>query len=230
MKKEDLELLGKTRPGIKTIKANSIPLLFPCDDLSNLSQAVSKAKYIETRLRDKLAKYCKFEKGISNLDIEIDPYNNFFSYDDEAEFVKMRENPLEFEFNKENLQKIFTRFKAKNYFEKLSENEKKSWNIQCYKWLNGFEERENYLTFDSFKERISELKATNIENSKKLDILNKLESYVLELETKINNIQVKTTGLTLFTIDDKGSAKTKNPKVKKTKEIKESDIKPLTLF
>lgn len=230
MKKEDLELLGKTRPGIKTVKANSIPLLFPCDDLSDLSQAVSKAKYIETRLRDKLAKYCKFEKGISNLDIEIDPYNNFFSYDDEAEFVKMRENPLEFEFKKENLQKILTRFKAKNYFEKLSENEKKAWNIQCYKWLNGFEERESYLTFDSFKEKILELKITNLENLEKINILSKLESYVSDLEIKINNIQVKTTGLTLFTIDDKGSSKTKSPKVKKIKDNKDSDIKPLTLF
>ena len=37
----------------------------------------------------------------------------------------MRENPLEFKFGKENLQKIFERFKAKNYYEKLSEAEKK---------------------------------------------------------------------------------------------------------
>ena len=230
MKKEDLELIGKTRPGIKTIRANSIPLLFPCDNLSDLSQAVSKAKYIETRLRDKLAKYCKFEKSLSNLDIEIDPYNNFFSYDDEAEFVKMRENPLEFKFGKENLQKIFERFKAKNYYEKLSEAEKKSWDMQCYKWLNGFEERENYLTFDSFKEKISELKITHSENLEKIKILSKLESYVSELEIKINNIQVKTTGLTLFTLEDKGNPKTKNPKIKKTKEINDSEIKPLTLF
>jgi hypothetical protein len=43
-------------------------------------------------------------------------------------------------------------------------------------------------------------------------------------------IQVKTTGLTLFTLEDKGNPKTKNPKVKKTKEINDSEIKPLTLF
>ena len=230
MKKEELEFLGKTRPGIKTIKANSIPLLFPCNDLSNLSQAVSKAKYIETRLRDKLSKYCKFEKGVSSLDIEIDPYNNFFSYDDEAEFAKMRENPLDFKFQKENLQKIFVRFKAKNYFEKLSENEKKAWNLQCYKWLNGFEEREDYLTFDSFKEKVSELKIANSENLIKLDILNKLELYVLGLENKMNSIQVKTSGLRLFAVENKEGTKTKNPKIKKVKDNKKNDIEPLTLF
>lgn len=232
MKKDELEALGKSRPGIKTIKANSIPLLFPCEDLSNFSQAISKAKYIETRLREKLSKYCKFEKLISNLDVEIDPYNNFFSYEDEAEFIKMRENPVDFTFKKESLQKIFERFKARNYYEELSENEKKSWLMQCYKWLNGFEERENYLTFDSFKEKMSELKVNYGENSQKLDILNKLEQYVTDLEGKINNIQIKTAGLTLFDIDNKNSSKAKTSKIKKIKEEKKDNdtFKPLTLF
>lgn len=229
MKNEELVILGKTRPGIKTLKTNSIPLLFPQENLSNYSQEISKAKYIEIRLRDKLQEFLKFEKGISTLDIEIDPYNNFFSYEDEANFIKMRENLSEYEFEKSKWNELLNRYKAKNYFEELDEKDKKIWEVFCYKRLNGFEKREGYLTFDSFREKSQELLEITSDKDKK-EILLKLQEYVNQLETDVNNIKVKTEGQTLFEPDTQIQKKAKIPKIKTEKVEKIQEIKPLKLF
>lgn len=229
MKNEELLSLGKSRPGIKTIRINSIPLLFSETDLSNYSQEISKAKYIETRLREKLGKFLKFEKTESHLDIEIDPYNNFFSYEDEANFLKMREDVFNYKFDKKKWNELLKKFKARNFFEKLEEKEQKNWEISCYKLLNGFEKREGYLTFDSFKEKIKKLKEEESDKDKK-EILIQLELYVLTLEESTNKTKIRTEGQTLFEVTEKTKKQKKPPKTKIEKNEKIEEIKPLKLF
>lgn len=228
MKKEELEELGKKRPGIKTIKANSLPLIFPEENVSNYSQAISKAKYIEIRLRDKVSEFLKFEKLPSTLDIEIDPYNNFFNYEDEANFSKMHEAPLEFSFENTKWEVLFRRYKARNFYEFLDEKEKKSWETDCYKWLNGFEERSGYHTFDSFFNRIDELKKENLAEEKR-KILIELEEYVYSLKEEVGNTKIKTEEQTLFHIKEEPK-KPKKIKVKVDKTEVKDEVKPLKLF
>lgn len=228
MKKEKLEEIGKTRPGIKVIKANSLPLLFPEENLSNYSQAISKAKYIEIRLRDKIQEFLAYEKMPSTLDIEIDPYNNFFTYEDEAEFSKMHENPLSFSFSKGKWNTLLQRYLFRNFYEFLQEKDKNLWNLQCYKWLNGFEERQGYLTFDSFFEKIGEIRKEDLSKEKK-EILEELEEYVISLKEEINNTKIKTQEQTLFQVE-KPIKKNKISKVKVEKEEIKEEIKPLKLF
>lgn len=198
LKKDDLTATGKSRPGIKTLKTNSIPLLFPYTDFSDLNKQIGKAKYIETKLSKKLELFCKIEKTKSNLDIEIDPYNNFFTFEDEANFFKMRENLKAYKFENENFNELLKKYKAKNFYEILTENEKKNWKMNCYKLLNGFEKRSGYLTFDSFKENIKILKLENTNDKKKIEILEKVETYVLDLEKSTNTINYKTEKQKLF--------------------------------
>ena len=229
MKNDELETIEKSRPGIKTIRTNSIPLLFAETDLSNYSQAISKAKYIETRLREKIQEFLKFDKIATNIDIEIDPYNNFFSYEDEANFIKMRENPLTYNFEKEKWNELLKKFRAKNFYELLDEKEKKNWEIFCYKTLNGFEKREGYLTFDSFKENLKNLRETEL-SAEKQEILNKLEDYVSSLEEKTNSTKIRSQGQTLFSVDENPIKKPKTAKVKKEKLEIPNEIKPLKLF
>lgn len=230
LKKEELELLNKTRPGIKQIKTNSFPLLFPADNVSDYSKEISKAKYIETRLRDKLSEYCKYNKIDNNLDIEIDPYNNFFNFNDEAEFEKMRENPLEFKFTDKRWAHIHEKFLGRNYFDLLKEEEKNNWLLKCYKWLNGFDQRDGYLTFDLVEDKIKALKLEHKDNNEKIEILNKLEEYLLSLKEYLNSIKFKTVGQPLFEITkDNTISKPKKNSSKKKDEIM-SGIKNLKLF
>lgn len=230
MKNEELEALGKTRPGIKIIKSNSLPLLFSETDVSNYAKEISKAKYIEIRLRDKLSEFVKYEKNDNLLDIEIDPYNNFFSYDDEKNFSQMRETIASFTFQTQKWQELFKRFKAKNFQEILSEKELLLWQTSCYKWLKGFEKREGFLTFDSLNEKISSL-LENESNDKNLLILNKLAQYSKEQEEKINNFKIISQEQQLFETENNITEKTEKPKkIKKTKEKNQDSIVPLKLF
>ena len=144
----------------------------------------------------------------------------------------MREDIFNYKFEKNNFQTIFERFKARNYFDKLSLEEQKIWLLKCYKWLNGFEERIGYLTFDSFKNRINELQPLYKGNSEKIMILKKLEDYVNSVQKRVNGIKIKTTGLSLFESDEIPKTKISKPKKnKKNDNTKENDdITPLKLF
>lgn len=228
MKNDELENLGKTRPGIKIIKSNSLPLLFSESNVSSYAKEISKAKYIEIRLRDKLSEFVKYEKNDSSLDIEIDPYNNFFSYEDEKNFSQMRENINNFTFQSQKWDELFRRFKAKNFHETLSEKELLFWQTSCYKWLKGFEKREGFLTFDSFNEKISSL-LENERDEKRLLILNRLSLYSKEHEEKINNLKIISQEQQLF--ETAPLEKIEKPKKeKKSKEKSVETIVPLKLF
>ena len=142
----------------------------------------------------------------------------------------MRENPLEFKFNDKRWAQIHEKYLSRNYFDLLKEEEKNNWLLKCYKWLNGFDQRNGYLTFDLVEDKINALKIEHKDNNEKIEILNKLEEYLLSLKEYLNSIKFKTVGQPLFEITkDNNYSKSKKNSPKKKDEII-NEIKNLKLF
>lgn len=78
---------------------------------------------------------------------------------------KMRENPLEFKFTDKRWAHIHEKFLGRNFFDLLKEEEKNNWLLKCYKWLNGFDQRDGYLTFDLVEDKIKALKFEHKDNN-----------------------------------------------------------------
>ena len=210
MKKEELEALNKSRPGIKVIRANQIPLLFTWEEFNNKSNFNSEylkeqakfAKNIEMKYGYKLLKILDSEIKEENIDIELDIYGGFPSTNDKNQFILIHKDPKNFRPNFENKKynELYFRWKAKNYFELLKEDEKEKWKKYCYDVLFNKSPRVGYITFEQFDKDIISAKEKFRDDENSMDILSKLEKYVQKLKKDIekNQKKEKTQNLTLF--------------------------------
>jgi exodeoxyribonuclease-1 len=210
MKKEELDSLNKSRPGIKIIKANQIPLLFTWDEFNNKSKFDSEylkeqaklAKEIEMKSGYKLTKILDNENKEENIDVELDIYSGFPSPNDKNQFILIHKDPKNYRPNFENKKynELYFRWKAKNYFELLKEEEKEKWKKYCADVLFNKIPRDGYLTFEQFEKDIVDAKNKFSDNEKSLDILIKVEKYVQKLKKDLekNNKKEIIKNLTLF--------------------------------
>ncbi len=219
MKKEELAEGSYSRPGVKMLRTNQIPLLFKWNDYKDrgefkwvdLEYKVKLAREIEMKYGHKLAKLFENKKYNEVLDVELDIYSGFPSPTDKGQFTLIHQDVKGYRPNFENKKynELYYRWKAKNYFDLLSDNEKEDWKRYCYKLLEGELGREDILTFKTFEKEIEKARIDYKEDSESLEIIEKVYKYVVKLRREIKkNYKIsrkkplkkkgKTDNLTLF--------------------------------
>jgi len=195
MKKNDLEDLGKTRPGIKVIRINQMPLLFSWNDFRHkdnldiefLKKQLSIAKKIEYQHGNKLAKVFEYEQSEAHANVDLDIYGAFPSVADKRQFELIHKDPKNYKpiFHNKKYNELYFRWKAKNYTDLLSEEDLERWNKHCYDTLFDLVDNFGQLSFQSFEEKIYRAKEEYKDKVEDLELILKLEKYVNQLKIEI---------------------------------------------
>ena len=186
---------GIKRIALKVIHINKCPVLAPLNVLRkedqqrlniNLTLCLKNAKKIKKApsLENKLSKvFTQTFEPETNPDVMI--YSGFFKGNDKTTIDKIRNTPinklaiLKPHFKDKRLAEMFFRYKARNYPQILSPEEKQRWQKFCYDKL--FNKKLGAsLTVEEYRQQITQLKK---EKPDKKDILNALEAY---LETRLS--------------------------------------------
>jgi exodeoxyribonuclease-1 len=186
---------GIERIALKTVHINKCPILAPLNVLRkedqqrlniNLELCLKNAKKIKESpsLEGKLSNvFTQTFEPITNPDLMI--YSGFFKGNDKTTMAKIINTPIDKlatlkpRFEDKRLTEMFFRYKARNYPQILSLEEKQRWQKFCYDKL--FDEKLGAsLTEADYRQRLNELKAQeNIDKT----ILNALDAY---LETRLS--------------------------------------------
>ncbi len=191
---------GVTRIGLKTIHINKCPVVAPLNVLRpedairlniNIQEALAHAQDIEksgsllSKIKDVFSMKNDYE-AIIDPDLMIYA-GGFFSPRDKAIFDEIRELEIEqlasFDVSStdERVPEMFFRYKARNYPEVLSEEDKLKWLKFCQSRLcdevdNGF------IGFLEYEKKLSELKQ---QETIDLELISSLEEYASELKMKL---------------------------------------------
>lgn len=201
MKNKDLEESARTRPGVKLIRINQMPLLFSWEDFkhkSNLNMDFLKkqlniAKKIDYQYGNKLAKLFEYEQLEENKNVDLDIYSSFPSVADKRQFDLIHKDPKNYKpiFQNKKYDELYFRWKAKNYSDLLSKEELERWNKHCYDTLFDLVDNFGQLSFQSFEELIYKAKEEYKNKVEDLDLILKLEKYVKQLKNEIKKNIVK---------------------------------------
>ncbi len=186
---------GIERIALKTVHINRCPVVLPLKVLRkqdqlrlniDLEACLENAKKIKNApsLQNKLsAVFTQTFEVETNPDLMI--YNGFFSPDDKKIMTKIRNTPinelatLKPHFKDKRLAEMFFRYKARNYPQILSSEEKQRWQKFCYDKL--FDKKLGAsLTVEEYRQKIRALKK---EKPDKKTILDDLDRY---LETRLS--------------------------------------------
>lgn len=199
MKKDELEKSPYSRPGVKVLRTNQIPLLFKWNDYQDrgefkwedLEYKVKLAREIEMKYGHKLAKLFENKQFDEVVDVELDIYGGFPSPTDKGQFTLIHQDVKGYRPNFENkkYRELYYRWKAKNYFDILTDEEKESWKEYCYKLLNGDLGRTDILTFKTFEEEINKAKEKYKDDLESLEIIEKVDKYVIKLKKEMKKNQ-----------------------------------------
>jgi exodeoxyribonuclease I len=187
---------GVTRIPLKTVHINKCPVLAPLsvikpDDAQRLSidlalclDNIEKIKAVKG-LAEKVAAVFSgsaYSEQVSDPDLAI-YIGGFFSDADKQKMAKIRFTPpaqlarSKFNFTDPRLPEMLFRYRARNYPETLSADERVRWNEFCQNRLTGLQAGAS-ITLDVYFARLKELKHGKNIN---VDIVNALDAYALEL-------------------------------------------------
>jgi len=184
---------GSERIPVKTIHLNRCPFVAPINTLNDeickqynidLNQCYNNRQIILSNksIGDKLRKIFSEKKDYGQQDVDESLYNGFFSSEDKAKLADLRLRSgdafknFDLPFADERLAELVFRFRARNYPEALSDDERSRWKEHCAARLNG-KSGEVPMTLGEFQTRIGELKLTQGLSEKQMDVLSQLESY-----------------------------------------------------
>jgi len=184
---------GASRIPVKTIHLNRCPFVAPINTLNDdickqynidLNQCYNNRQIILTNksISDKLRKIFAEKKDYGVQDADESLYNGFFSSDDKAKLLQVRASSedqlrdLTLQFGDERLTELVYRFRARNYPNSLSEEEKKRWNDHRLARLQG-EAGEVPLTLNEFMSRIAAMRENSELTEKQSEVVNQLEEY-----------------------------------------------------
>jgi len=192
------------RVPLKAIHVNKCPVLAP---LSTLDSKTAKRigitldvcyKNLRTimqshQIRDKIRSVFANPEFDRETDIEYQLYEGFFTDKDKVMFEEIRNYSAEqirntnLHFEDNRLPELFLRYKARNFPQSLTGEESLRW--EEYQQLRLFgEENSKSLTVDSFKQKISDLKADPTQYPDRQHLLDELLQYVDALEEKFQAV------------------------------------------
>ncbi len=124
----------------------------------------------------------KVFKKTFNVDLEI--YSSFFDNHDKS-IIKIIRNTepaflknTNFDFHDYRLKNVFFRYRARNFFNTLDNNEKKIWLKHCMNFFNS-------ASLDEYQKKIQYLLKKHSNNLEKVVLLKKLLDYVLKKYKKL---------------------------------------------
>jgi exodeoxyribonuclease I len=187
---------GVTRIPLKTVHINKCPVLAPVsvikpDDAERLAidLALCQANIAKIKAAAGLAeKLAAVFSGNNYSEQDFDPdlaiySGGFFSDADKQKMAKIRVTSPEqlaktkFNFTDPRLPEMLFRYRARNYPETLSADERVRWNEFCQNRLTGSQSGAG-ITLDDYFARLQELRSSKNSNP---EIINALDAYALEL-------------------------------------------------
>lgn len=181
---------GEERIGVKGIKLNGSPVLAPVATVDDAAaerigyDPKKAAKYLETikkyqtEIADKLSKvfaadYSKVSgKGAGFIDAETRLYDGFLGDADRQTAQKVLDGNLDVSFHDERMNDLLWHYKARNFPEKLDEDELKRW--QEYRTERLTKSPNN---FEKFAKRLQELSSQADLSTEKQHLLEQLQLY-----------------------------------------------------
>jgi exodeoxyribonuclease-1 len=187
---------GVARIPLKTVHINKCPVLAPIsvikpDDAQRLAidlalclRNIDKIKAAQGLVKKLAAVFSSHTYAEQDSDPDLSIYSGgFFSEADRQKMLKIREMSPEqlaksaISFNDPRLPEMLFRYRARNYPETLSADERLKWHEFCKNRLTGRQAGAS-ITFDAYLERLEELRSSN---NSQLDIINALDAYALDL-------------------------------------------------
>jgi len=196
-----------TRIPLKTVHVNKCPVLAPISvirpndaarlqiDLdrchANIDKIKTAANFSGTDLPEKLAAvFSPPDYSAEALDPDLAIYSGgFFSAADKQKMAKIRLSSPEqlarakVAFTDARLPEMLFRYRARNYPETLSKDEKRKWDAFCIRRLTGKQPGAG-MTFDNYFARLQALRDT--EKNANLEIINALERYAVDKMRALN--------------------------------------------
>jgi len=181
---------GTERISVKGVKLNASPVLAPVNTVDNAAAArinydTTKAKtYLETikkhhkEMADKLSQafnidYAKLSSERSGfIDAEARLYDGFLGDADRQKAQKVVDGNLDISFKDERMQDMLWHYKARNFPDTLSDEERQNW--QDYRTERLTKSPNN---FEKFAKRIQELSAQDDITPAKQHLLEQLQLY-----------------------------------------------------
>ncbi|WP_422667438.1 exodeoxyribonuclease I [Buchnera aphidicola] len=181
--------------GVKLLYFNRCPMLAPIqtlrqedfdrlqlnyDDYKKNIYLLKKNYYIFKKIQFFLSKKNIFQLS-SNVDTQL--YDAFFDVYDQNLIKKIRNtnmidlNSISFHFHDSRLKEIFFRYRARNFFELLTQKEKIMWLEHCRRLFSN-----DYI--DQYKNKIDFLYKKYSSNNKIIFLLNKILNYFLSIIKK----------------------------------------------
>ncbi len=131
----------------------------------------------------------KKEQRYAPRDVDTALYENLLDNDDRALFPRIRETApeqladLTLNFGDRRFPELLFRYRARNWSDTLSEDEKKQWEQFCHDRLHhGVEEGE--LTLAQYREKIAQLLQEHENNPRERDLLSELQAWGDHLEQR----------------------------------------------
>jgi len=192
---------GMNRIALKTIHLNKCPVVVPAklDDFTTNRLQINKQQAHEhlqilreaSGLKEKLIRIFEHNPFDEETDADYQLYGgNFFSNTDKKQMEKIhRTKPSELQnlhlyFEDERLDSLFFRFRARNYFDTLGDEEKQDWLRFIDKKLADL----NYpMNRENFKSIIETIRSENSLDEKKLQIVNQLTAYEKMISTRLSD-------------------------------------------
>ncbi len=191
---EDVERLP-----LKTIHINKCPVVVPlstldADSAHRLSiDIVTGRKFSQVLLKNtNFIDQAKHLYSDTAFPKEADPdsslYNGFFSNADKAKFEHIRNtNPnalvnINESFADPKIPEMLFRYRARNYPETLSQDDKERWRNFCHARLSNA--NSEYYGMDNYFDEIARLKSVSSLNAAQLEVLNTLQEYGQQVSTK----------------------------------------------
>ncbi|MCK5871283.1 MAG: exodeoxyribonuclease I [Methylococcales bacterium] len=183
---------GVERIALKTVHINKCPVLAPLnvlrtEDQKRLQIDVEACKKNAEKIKNSPSLIAKLNDVFTstNFEIETNPdlmiySGGFFSAKDKATMTTIRQTSIDKlamltpQFQDKRLNEMFFRYKARNYPQTLSAEERKRWQTFCQDKLTD-KRLGASITLDEYRQRMNELK--QLENPE-VDCIAALESYL----------------------------------------------------
>ncbi|NOQ35160.1 MAG: exodeoxyribonuclease I [Methylococcaceae bacterium] len=183
---------GVERIPLKTVHINKCPVLAPInvlkeDDIQRLQIDLTLCLENLEKIKNAIPLAGKISEVFTatNFEAETNPdlmiyAGGFFSGSDKAAMTKIRNTPinklatLKPHFQDKRLDEMFFRYKARNYPQTLSNEEKQRWQVFCQRKLIE-PDAGGSLVIEDYRKRLDELKAQEDVDA---DCLNALEAYL----------------------------------------------------
>jgi len=187
---------------LKTVHLNKCPVLAPTSvirpndaerlqiDLDMCHANINKIKSAADLPEKLAAVFSPPVHSTEPVDPDIAIYSGgFFSYADKQKMAKIRVSSPEqlakakITFTDARLPEMLFRYRARNYPETLSKDEKRKWDEFCVKRLTGKQPGAG-ITLDNYFARLQELRRT--EKNANVEIINTLEAYAVDKMQALN--------------------------------------------